>query len=122
MSQSKLSDMLKVKESTISRYENGMTEIPASLLPIISEILHFSPAEFFSDNIKYVQCSNNRRICSTRPQRKQSKIDKYIINIREVDYIFLRDDETQLQFEWQSKNVDKKHIDQYCKRMLKLVG
>lgn len=46
ISQEQLAYSIGVNKSTISRYENGSMDIPASILPIISRECNFSPSEY----------------------------------------------------------------------------
>lgn len=48
ISQESLANTLGVTKSSISRYEAGLMEIPASLLPIICKECMFSPLEYAS--------------------------------------------------------------------------
>lgn len=45
--QSDLAKMLKVNTSTVSRYERGQLDIPASCLEAISDEYNFTPLEYF---------------------------------------------------------------------------
>lgn len=49
ISQEQLGQMFGLTKSAISRYEGGKTEIPASILPIISETLMFSMNQYWED-------------------------------------------------------------------------
>ena len=47
ITQTELAECLTVATSTITRYESGDIDVPASYLGIISDILSFEPSEYF---------------------------------------------------------------------------
>ena len=61
ITQKELAIFLDVKESTISRYEKGILEIPSSVLFCICDYLEFSLNEFLTNNKKYNTLLNDKR-------------------------------------------------------------
>ena len=74
--QKQLADFIHVEVSTISRYEKGLMEIPASLLMCISEFLGFSPVEFYRNDSKYENYDTNNRVTQSKSNMKNNNVTK----------------------------------------------
>lgn len=73
ISEKELAKELNVTKSTISRYENGEMEIPASVLPLICEICSFSMHDYakaFDGEETQTELVNQCSLCSLRLVKK----------------------------------------------------
>lgn len=89
ISQEQLAYSIGVNKSTISRYENGSMDIPASVLPIISKECSFSPSEYALAwmKVKSENIPNDKKEAYIAAVDMIEEISQQIDNLINYDYV-----------------------------------
>lgn len=74
--QSEVAQMTGLTRSQISRYENGVTEVPGSLLFVFGKLCKFSPVRYFCDGEDYLDIVNRLVAMAYPPQKESAAVKK----------------------------------------------